>query len=77
VDLLRRGLAEVPKEDFMTIRIKAEGQLTAKLRPDVLAVLFSLFASEFCVLGRLLGFDCGQWFAVLAKLVELFDVDLL
>jgi hypothetical protein len=67
VDFLRRSLAETPKEDFVTIRIKAERKLTAKLRLDVLAILFRLFTSEFRVLGRLLGFDNGQWSAVLTK----------
>jgi hypothetical protein len=67
MDLLRWGLAEIPKEDCVTIRVKAEGQLPAVIRLDVLALLFRLFASEFCTLRRLLGFDYGQWLPVFSE----------
>jgi hypothetical protein len=67
MDLLRWDLAEIPKEDCVTIRVKAEGQLPAVIRLDVLAILFRLFAPEFCTLRRLLGFDYGQWLPVFSE----------
>jgi hypothetical protein len=67
VDLLRRGFAEVPKEDLVTVRIKAKGQVTAKLRLNVLAVLLGLLSPQFCVLRRPFGFDDCECLTILAE----------
>ena len=67
MDPLWRGFAKVPKEDFVAVRIEAEGQFAVMLRLDVVAILLGLLASEFSVLGSLLGFDDRQRLAVLAQ----------
>ena len=67
MDPLWRGFAKVPKEDFVAVRVKAEGQFAVMPRLDVVAILLGLLASKFSVLGRLFGFDDGERLAVLAQ----------
>ena len=57
MDFLRRGYAEIPKENFVTIGVEAERQFAAVFLLAVVAILFALFAPQFRIFGRLLGLN--------------------
>ena len=67
VDPLRGRLAEIPKEDFMSVGVEAEWQVATIPRLDVLTLLFSLLASDLRIRRGFLGFHHSNRFAVLAE----------
>ena len=64
VNLLGRSLANVPEEDVVAVGVETERQFAALFDLDVKAILFGLLAADFSILGRLLGFNDGERFAV-------------